>query len=83
MACHEIGLVDIVRRANGLVAEAQVADRHAAGLLRVILEVGLDIFVGMVADDLGGVLVGADRAVAAQAPELALDGAFGLSLIHI
>ena len=77
MACHEIGLVDIVRRADGLVAEAQVADRHAAGLLRVILEVGLDIFVGMVADDLGGVLVGADRAVAAQAPELALDGAFG------
>ena len=35
------------------------------------------ILVGVVADDLDGVLVGAHGAVAAQAPELALDGAFG------
>ncbi len=31
----------------------------------------------MIADDLDGVLVGADGAVAAETPELALDGAFG------
>mgnify|MGYP006336198521 CR=1 FL=1 len=31
----------------------------------------------MVADDLDGVLVGANGAVAAQTPELALDSAFG------
>ena len=59
----------------GLIAEAQVADGDAAGLLGVILEVGLDVLVGMVADDLDGVLVGANGAVAAQTPELALDGA--------
>ena len=59
----------------GLIAEAQMADGDAAGLLGVILEVGLDILVGMVADDLDGVLVRADGAVAAQTPELALDGA--------
>ena len=77
MAGNEVGLVDVVRALDGLVAEAQVADGDAAGLLRVVLEVGLDILVGMVADDLDGVLVGTDGSVAAQTPELALDGAFG------
>ena len=50
-------------------------DGHAAGLLRVVLEVGLNVLVGVVADDLDGVLVRAHGAVAAEAPELALDGA--------
>ena len=58
-----------------MIAEAQVADGHAAGLLGVVLEVRLNVLVGVVADDLDGVLVGAHGAVAAQAPELALDGA--------
>ena len=75
VAGHEVSLVDIVRRLDGLIAEAQMADGDAAGLLGVILEVGLDVLVGMVADDLGGVLVGANGTVAAQTPELALDGA--------
>ena len=75
VAGHEVSLVDIVRRLDGLIAEAQMADGDAAGLLGVILEVGLDVLVGMVADDLGGVLVGANSTVAAQTPELALDGA--------
>ena len=75
VAGHEVGLVDIVRRTDGLVAKAQMADGDAAGLLGVVLEVGLHVLVGMVADDLDGVLVGAHGTVAAQAPELALDGA--------
>ncbi|CAN3974044.1 1-deoxy-D-xylulose-5-phosphate synthase, partial [Dysosmobacter welbionis] len=73
VAGHEVGLVDVVGRLDGGVAEAQVADGDAAGLLGVVLEVRLDILVGMVADDLDGVLVGAHGAVAAQAPELALN----------
>ena len=77
MAGHKVGLVDVIGGLDGLVAEAQVADGDAAGLLGVILEVCLNILVGMVADDLDGVLVGADSTVAAQAPELALDGALG------
>ena len=76
VAGNEVGLVDVVRALDGLVAEAQMADGDAAGLLGVVLEVGLHILVGMVADDLNGVLVRADGAVAAQTPELALDGAF-------
>ena len=80
MAGHEVGLVDVVGALDGLVAEAQVADGHAAGLLGVVLEVRLDKLIGVVADDFDGVLVGADGAVAAQAPELALDGALGRSV---
>ena len=75
VAGHEVGLVDIVRGTDGVIAEAQMADGHTAGLLGVILEVCLHVLVGVVADDLDGVLVGAHGAVAAQTPELALDGA--------
>ena len=75
VAGHEVSLVDVVGAADGLVAETQVADGHAAGLLGVILEVCLNILIRMVADDLDGVLVSADGAVAAQTPELALLGA--------
>ena len=77
VAGDEVRLVDVVGAADGLVAKAQVADGDAARLFGVILEVRLDVLVGMVADDLGGVLVGADGTVAAQAPELALFGAGG------
>ena len=76
VAGHEVSLVDIVGGTDGLVAEAQVADGDAAGLLGVVLEVRLNILVGMVTDDLDGVFVGAHGTVAAQTPELALDGAF-------
>ena len=75
VASHEVSLVDVVGAADGLIAETQVADGHAAGLLGVILEVCLNILISVVADDLDGVLVCADRTVAAQTPELALLGA--------
>ena len=76
MARDEVSLIDVVRALDGLVAEAQVADGDAAGLLGVVLEVSLNELIGVVADDLDGVLVRADGAVAAETPELALDGAF-------
>ena len=79
VARHKVRLVDVVRALDRVVAEAQMAHGHAAGLLRVVLEVRLDILVRVVADDLDGVLVRADRAVAAEAPELALDRAGGRS----
>ena len=77
MAGNKVCLVDVVGTLYGLVAEAQMADGNAARLLRVVLEVRLNVLVGVVADDLDGVLVRADRAVAAQTPELALNGALG------
>ena len=75
VACDKVGLIDIIRRLDGLIAKTQVRDGDAARLLAVVLEISLDIFVGMVADDLRGVLVRADGAVAAEAPELAFNGA--------
>ena len=80
VAGHEVGLVDVVRALDLVIAEAQVADGHAAGLLGVVLEVCLNIFIGVIADDLDGVLVRADGAVAAETPELAGDGALGGSV---
>ena len=74
VAGHEVRLGDVVGRADGLLAEAQVAFGDAAGLLGVIFKIRLDVLGRVVADDLDGVLVGAHGAVGAQAPELALDG---------
>ena len=75
MAGNEVSLVDIVGALYRVVAETKVGDGDTARLLRVILEVSLDVLIGVVADDLDGVLVRADCAVAAETPELALDGA--------
>ena len=75
MAGNKVSLVDVVRALDGLVAKAQMADGDAAGLLGVVLEVCLNVLVGMVADDLAGVLVGTDCTVTAETPEFALDGA--------
>ena len=72
MARREVGRVDEVGRADHVAAEAEVRDRDAAGLLGVVLEVALRVVLGVVADDLDGVLVRADRAVRAEAPEHAL-----------
>ena len=70
MAGHKVRRRDQVRRADGGLAEPQVALGQAAGLLGVIDEVGLAVQVRGVADDLDGVLVGAHGAVGAHAPEL-------------
>ena len=72
-----VGRIHEVRGLDGLFAEAQVRDGDAAGLLGVVGEVTLGVEVGVVADDLDRRLVRADGAVGAEAPELALHGAFG------
>ncbi len=80
VTCNEVCLVDVVGALYGLVTETQVGNGDAAGLFGVILEVCLDILIGMVADDLDGVLVRADGAVAAETPELAGNRALGSSI---
>ena len=77
MAGHEVGAVDEVRALNGGLTEAQMAYGQAAGLLGVIGEIALGIHIGMVADDLDAVLVGANGTVGTEAIELAADGAGG------
>ena len=80
VARHEVCLGDIVRRANSVIAEAQVADGDTTGLLGVVLEICLNVLVGMITDNLDGVFVGANRTVAADAPELTLDSSFGCGI---
>ena len=63
-----------------MITEAQVADGDTAGLLGVILEVCLNIFIGVVTNNLDGVLVSANGTVAADTPELALNGALSCSV---
>ena len=63
-----------------MITEAQVADGDTAGLLGVILEVCLNIFIGVVTNNLNGVLVSTNGTVTADTPELALNGAFSCSV---
>ena len=73
VAGHEIGSGHQIRAADRRIAEAQMALGQAAGLHGVIGEVCLRVFVGHQTDGADGILVGAHRAVTAQAPNLAGD----------
>ena len=75
MAGHEVGLVDQIGRFDRFLAEPQVRYGDAAGFLGVVGEIRLRVHVGVIADDLDRGLVRADRAVGAEAPELAGGGA--------
>ena len=76
MAGYEVCLVDQVGGLDRLLTETQVRHGNTAGLLGVIIEVSLSIHVGVVTDDLNGVLVSTYSTVSAQTPELAVDGSF-------
>ena len=78
MAADEVGAADQVRGANRRGAETQVRHGHRTGLLRVVNEVALRVVIGVFADDLDGVLVGADGAVGPEAVEQAADHAVRL-----
>ena len=71
MTCDKVRLIDEVGGLDLRLAETQVGHRQATGLFRVIVEVSLNIHIGMVADNLNRVLVRTNRAVCTQAPEFA------------
>src|ERR1700756_2611983 len=74
MAGDETGAGDQVAGANRLVSEAQVRDRHGAGLLRVVDKIALRVVLRAFADNLDGVLVRPDRTVGAETVEKRADG---------
>jgi len=86
MAGHEARVFDQVGRPDRPRAEAQMRDRHGTRFLRVVDEVALHVEVGLVADDLDRVLVGADRTVRTEPEEngadhvVLLDVEFGVVL---
>ena len=77
VASYEVSLIDEVGRLDRSLAESEVRNRYAAGLLGVISEVSLSIQVGVVTDDLDRVLVCTNSTVSAQTPELAGSSALG------
>ncbi len=81
VAGHEIGLVYQVGAVDGAFPEAQVGDGQASGLFGVVFKISLGGHVRMIADDFDGVFGGADRAIPAQAPELAGDDVCGSSVV--
>lgn len=77
MAGDKVSRVDEIFRLNGLVPESQMGNGDAARFFGIVEEIRLHVFVGMVADNLDGVLVGAHRTVGAETVELAGSGACG------
>ena len=65
---------DQITGTDSLRPEAQVRNRHGAGLLRIVDEIALGVQRRGVADDLDGILVGTHRAVGAEAVEQSLEG---------
>ena len=72
---HEVGRTHEVGGQDGLVAETEVGAGVTARFLGVIVEVSLAVFVGVVTDDLDGVLVGTYSTVSAEAVELGFESA--------
>ena len=78
VAGHEAGAGDEVGGANRVGSEAQMRCRHRAGLLGVVDEVALRVVGSLGADDLDGVLVGADGAVGTESVEERADASWDL-----
>ena len=66
---NKVGMVDEPGHIQRTLAEAKVADGDTAALLGVVGEVSLCIEIGVVADDLDGVLVCSDGTVRTKTPE--------------
>ena len=67
VARDKVRRADQVRCVNGARPKAQVRDRHRAGFPRVVVEKALRVIFGVFADDADRVVVGAHRAIRAQA----------------
>ena len=71
MAGNKVCVVYIIGGANRFIAETQVGDGNTAGFLRVVLEVRLNVFVGVVSDYFYAVFICTHCSVGTQPPELA------------
>ena len=81
MAGDEVRRVDEIGRLNGGLAESQMRNGDAAALLGIVEEISLRVHIGVIADDLDGVFVRADRAVRAETVELTADRARGRGVV--
>ena len=78
VASHEVRRIHQISRADRMVAEAEVRASETTGLLRVVGEVSLAILVGVITDNLHGVLVGTYCTVGTEAVELRFEHTVGI-----
>ncbi len=83
MTRYEVSLLNIISGLDLLISKTQVADSDTAGLLGVILEICLCVFIGIITDDLDAVLVRTYCTVGAQTPEFAGDLVFRFTVRHL
>ncbi len=76
MACNEVSLADQVCGLDRSMSKTQMRHRYTAGLLGIIIKVRLGIHIGVVTDDLDGVLVCADGTICAKSPEFTVRRSF-------
>ena len=74
---HKVGRTNQVGSGQRAVAKAQVRAGVAARLLRVVVEISLAIFIGVVANNLDAVLVSTYSTVGTQAVEFSLERTLG------
>ena len=76
VASYEVCFVDQVGGFNLLMTVTQVGHGNTTGFLGVIIKICLCIHVGVITDDLDGVLVSTYGTICTQAPELTVGGSF-------
>ena len=76
VASYEVRCIYQVSGADRCVTETQVRTSETARLLGVVREVCLAVLVGIVTDNLHGVLVGTNCTIGTQTVELGLEHAF-------
>ena len=76
MAGNEIGVIDQIRHLDWCITKAQMRYGDAAGFFGIIGKICLGIPVRVIANDLDSALIGADRTIRPEAPELTCLEAF-------
>ncbi|OQC03396.1 MAG: hypothetical protein BWX77_00701 [Bacteroidetes bacterium ADurb.Bin090] len=76
MTSYKIGRIHQIGRTYGGIAKTQVRTGKTAGLFGVVRKISLTIFIGIVSDNLDGILIGSYRTVSAQAIEFGFVNAF-------
>ena len=73
VASHEVRRVHLICAVDRLVAETKVRAGEATRLLRVVREVSLAVLIGVVTNDLYGVLVSTNGTIRTKTEELSLE----------
>ena len=65
VAGNEVCMGNQIASTDRIVSESQVGTGNTAGFLGIVLKICLDIHIGVITDDLDGVLIGSDCTIRA------------------